>query len=159
MPHSKCLLGMLLVSSGLSLSSSMHVCIKSLYLFWWWLPRFLLLTVQAYVGLSHYHRRCKLLHLPLRIISYSGKLSREKTFANWWKIRFRWENFRRLLAFAVPKDTMPPNFAEKTFTDSHKTRNLRKFSPSKVFRYTVSTCWFQLVYIQQSYWPFSQKSL
>ena len=29
-------------------------------------------------------------------------------------------------------------FAEKTFANSHKPRNLRKFSPSKVSRYTVS---------------------
>jgi len=32
----------------------------------------------------------------------------------------------------------PPNFAEKTFANSYKPQNLRKFSPSKVFRYTVS---------------------
>ena len=37
-------------------------------------------------------------------IPYSGKLSREKTFANWWKYNFRGENFHRLLAFAMPKD-------------------------------------------------------
>ena len=67
-------------------------------------------------------------------IPYSMKLSREKTFMNWWKIRF---------------------FSEKTFVDcsillSHtqisqrtlswiatKPQNSRKFSPSKVFRYMV----------------------
>ena len=37
------------------------------------------------------------------------------------KYNFRDENFRRLLAFAVPKDAMPPNIGEKTFTNSHKT--------------------------------------
>ena len=45
---------------------------------------------------------------------YSGKLSREKTFASWWK----YEKFRRLLAFV---GCHAPNFAEKTFTYSHKT--------------------------------------
>ena len=37
--------------------------------------------------------------------------------------------FRRLLAFPVPKNGMPPNFTKKTFTNSHKPRNLRKFPP------------------------------
>ena len=42
---------------------------------------------------------------------------------------FRGGNFRRLLAFAVPKDTTPPNFVEKTFTNSHKAAKFanRKF--------------------------------
>ena len=39
-----------------------------------------------------------------RELPYSGKLSREKTFANWWKYDFRGENFR---AFAMPKDATP----------------------------------------------------
>ena len=33
-----------------------------------------------------------------------------------------------------PKDAMPPKFVEKTFTKSNKPQ---KFSPSKVFHYTV----------------------
>ena len=36
------------------------------------------------------------------------------------------ENFRRLLTCATPKDTMPPNFMEKTFTNSHKTLKFPK---------------------------------
>lgn len=51
---------------------------------------------------------------------YSGKVLREKTFANWW-------------IFAVlPKDATPPNFTEKTFSPLkvssymiHLTRNVR----------------------------------
>ena len=43
-------------------------------------------------------------------------------------------DFHGLLTFAVPKDTMLPNFTEKTFA---KLRNSRKYSPSKVSRYTV----------------------
>ena len=54
------------------------------------------------------------------------------------KYNFHRENFRGLLAFAVPKDAMPPNFVEKTFVNSHKTVKFVKFSPSKVFCYTVS---------------------
>ena len=37
------------------------------------------------------------------------------------KYNFCRENFHGLLAFATPKDATPPNFAEKTFTNSHKT--------------------------------------
>ena len=37
------------------------------------------------------------------------------------KYDFRGEKFCGLLTFAVPKDATPPNFAEKTFSDSHKT--------------------------------------
>ena len=36
-------------------------------------------------------------------------------------MNFCGENFRGLLAFAVPTDAMPPNFTEKTFANSHKT--------------------------------------
>ena len=56
------------------------------------------------------------------MIPYSGKLSREETFVKFGeKDNICGENFCRLLAFAVPKDTTPPNFTEKTFTNSHKT--------------------------------------
>ena len=37
------------------------------------------------------------------------------------KYDFCSENFRALLAHAMLKDTMPPDFAEKTFVNSHKT--------------------------------------
>ena len=36
------------------------------------------------------------------------------------------ENFHGLLAFAVPKDTTPQNFVEKTFANSHKTAKFAK---------------------------------
>ena len=42
------------------------------------------------------------------------------------KYDLRRENFRWLLAFAVPKDAMPPNFAEKTFANSYKTAKFTK---------------------------------
>ena len=41
-------------------------------------------------------------------------------------VRFLQENFYGLLAFAAPKDAMPPNFAEKTFTNSHKIAKFTK---------------------------------
>ena len=42
------------------------------------------------------------------------------------KYDFRGKNFCRLLTFAAPKDTMPPNFAENTFANSHKTARFAK---------------------------------
>ena len=46
-------------------------------------------------------------------VPYSGKLLREKTFANWWKYDFRGKNFHRLLTFAAPKDATPQNLWRK----------------------------------------------
>ena len=64
----------------------------------------------------------------------SGKLFREKTFANWWKIRFSRRKPSRIARFC----RATPNFAEKTFVNSHKTAKLaQKFSPSKFFRYFI----------------------
>ena len=58
-------------------------------------------------------------------VRYNGKLSQEKTFANWWKYDFGGENFCGLLAGDL-RDAMSPNFAEKTFTNSHKTLKFSK---------------------------------
>ena len=41
-----------------------------------------------------------------------------------------------MLAFAAPKNTTPPNFAEKTFAHRHKTAKFAKVFSSKVFRCT-----------------------
>ena len=46
---------------------------------------------------------------------------REKTSQIGEKYDFCGENFCGLIARAVLKDTTPPNFTEKTFTNSHKT--------------------------------------
>ena len=85
-------------------------------------------------GSSKFARKfvcCQVAEIP-----YSGKLSREKTFARIGD--FRGENYRGLLVFAAPKDATPSNFAEKTFARiATKPRNSRKFSPSKVSRYMV----------------------
>ena len=70
-------------------------------------------------------------------IPYSGKLSREKTFANWWKYNFCGENFHRLLAFATPKDATLQISRRKLSRIATKLQNSRKFSPLKVSRSTV----------------------
>ena len=58
-------------------------------------------------------------------ISYSGKLSREKT-VNWWKIKFLRRKLSRIVTFAALKDATPSNFAEKTFANSYKTAKFAK---------------------------------
>ena len=53
------------------------------------------------------------------------------------KYDFRGENFRRLLTFAAPKVPHPQILRRKLSRIATKLRNSRKFSPSKVSRYTV----------------------
>ena len=43
------------------------------------------------------------------------------------------ENFRGLVACALPKDTTPPNFTEKTFVNSHKTAKFTIVFSLKIF--------------------------
>ena len=75
----------------------------------------------------------KVVELLKWLYMYSGKHSRVKTFAIWWKYDFHGENFRRLLTgVAAKKDAMPPNFTEKTFTNSYKTSKFcESFLPRK----------------------------
>ena len=47
-------------------------------------------------------------------------------------------NCRRLLACATPKKAMPPNFAEKTFSNSHKTTKFAKVFSLKSFPLCVT---------------------
>ena len=54
------------------------------------------------------------------MLPYSGNLSREKTFVNWWKITFHRENFHGLFAGC------PQISWEKTFANSHKTSKFAK---------------------------------
>ena len=70
-------------------------------------------------------------------VPYSGKLSKEKTFTNWWKKNniFHRENFHRLLC---AKGCHAPKISwRKLSRIATKLWNL-KFSRSKVFRYTVT---------------------
>ena len=61
-------------------------------------------------------------------IPYSGKL-RElvKTVVIFHEENFCGENFHRLLPFAMPVGAKPPNFAEKTFTNSRNVKFVKVF--------------------------------
>ena len=79
------------------------------------------------------------------VILYSGKISREKTFINWWKIRFS-----QIAHSCHTKDTTPPNFTEMTCTNNHKTAKFKSFLPRKfpAIWYTVMHCgilWYAVV--------------
>ena len=53
------------------------------------------------------------------------------------KYDFHGENFRGLLTFAAPKDATPQISRRKLSRIATKLRNSQKFSPLKVFHYTV----------------------
>ena len=53
------------------------------------------------------------------------------------KNRFSRRKLSQIARLYRAKDATPPNFAEKTFANSHKTRNLRKFSPLNFPQYGV----------------------
>ena len=74
--------------------------------------------------------------------TYSGKLSREKTFEE--------ENFRGL-SLCRAKGHHTPNFVEKTFRNSHKTAKFAKvFSLEKYFQiYIIPLGYFKLSAFQQ----------
>ena len=78
---------------------------------------------------------------------YSGKLSREKTFANWWKTRFSQRKLCELLAFAMPRMPHPQILWSWIAT---KPLNLWKFSPSKVSCYMVCPIYYCCVYKRPS---------
>ena len=61
---------------------------------------------------------------------HTEKLSREKTSANWRKIRFSW---RKLSQIAHCWYQKMPNFAYKTFTNSHKSSKFTKVFSLKSF--------------------------
>ena len=81
-------------------------------------------------------------HWIVHWIPYSRKLSREKTFANWWKNqknRFSQRKLSRIARLCRAKDATPPNFAEKTFTNSHKTAKFTKVWKFPAIQYALST--------------------
>ena len=78
-------------------------------------------------------------------IPHSGKLSQ---IVEKYEFRSR-ENFRRLLAFAAPKDTTPQISWRKRLWIATKLRNSWKFSPSKVSRYTV---WSSKLHCLVTFW-------
>ena len=94
----------------------------------------MLLWKQEYY--SYFLLRLLLLHLSTAFgkdwaILYSGKLSREKTFANWRKYDFRGENFHGLVAFAAPKYATPQISQRKLLRIATKPQNSQKFFPQK----------------------------
>ena len=75
------------------------------------------------------------------LVPYSGKLSREKTFMNWWKIRFSQTKLLRIVRLCRAKEFHAPNFREKTFANSHKTAKFAKvFSFKSFLLYGICFC-------------------
>ena len=73
-----------------------------------------------------------------KLIPYSRKLSKEKTFANWWTMQFLLRKFSRIARFCHAKGHHTPNFAEKNFVYSHKTAKFTKvFSLESFLLYDV----------------------
>ena len=66
-------------------------------------------------------------------VPYSRKISREKTFMNWWKIQ---KIFAGCLLMPS-KDALLSNFMEKIFANSQNASKFVKWSPLKVFGYIV----------------------
>ena len=122
----------------LALSSICHSCDfqRGLFHKYYWF-------VWLQWGLSHILAyMCKLLclhanrHLAVTILKnilYSVKLSREKTFVNWWKIQFLQRKLSPIARFCSTKGATPPNFMEKTFANSHKTAKFVKVFSLKGF--------------------------
>ena len=83
-------------------------------------------------------------HHPLLLtyVSYSGKLSQEKTFTNGWKKKQQQIFTEKTFAdssLVLTKDTMALNFAEETFANSHKTSKFMKVLPLESFPLHGST--------------------
>ena len=71
-----------------------------------------------------YYNNIVFLEMSNSIVSWyciAGNFQGRKLLQIGKKCDFRKENFRRLLAFATPKDATSPNFVESTFANSHKT--------------------------------------
>jgi len=49
------------------------------------------------------------------ILLYSGKLSREKTFPNWWKVRFLRRKLSQMARFCRTKGCHAPKFCGENF--------------------------------------------
>ena len=58
---------------------------------------------------------------------------RKKTFANWWKIWFMERKLSQVAWFCCAKECLAPNFAEKTFANSHKAMKFTKVFSFKGF--------------------------
>ena len=83
----------------------------------------------------------------LTCLPYSGKLSREKTFANWWKIWFSQWKLSQIVRFCHTKECHAPKFHEKP----QKLQNLWKFLPQKF----PPSVWY---YMKNNFFPVSFQS-
>ena len=54
-------------------------------------------------------------------LPHTRKLSREKTFTNWWKIWFSWRKLLRIVPFCWANGRHAPKYRRENFTNSHKT--------------------------------------
>ena len=89
-------------------------------------------------------------------VPYSGNFQGRKLSQIGEKYNFHRENFCGLLTHAVPKDTTPPNFMEKTFVNSHKMQNVQKFSPSSFQLYSMLLLFIHTL-IRHSHTLFKQR--
>ena len=66
-------------------------------------------------------------------ISYSRKLLREKTFANWWKTWFLRRKLSRIARLCRDKRCHPPKFRRENFREQPQNHEIRKgFLPEKI---------------------------
>ena len=73
-----------------------------------------------------------LLKLYLSWVPYSGKLSREKTFANWWKIHFSRRKRSRIAPFSCANGCHAPKFRRDNFHEQSQNHEIREsFLPRK----------------------------
>ena len=52
--------------------------------------------------------------------------------------QFLQKKLSQIAPFLLPTDAMPPNFVEKTFATSHKTKFMKGFSPKSFLLYSLS---------------------
>ena len=96
--------------------------------------------VTHQVGLVMQHRHMKSEYCV-------AKVSREKTFTNWWKYDIRGENFRRLLAFATPKGAMPQISWRKLSRRATKLKFAKVFSLESFPLYGILLVLSYIIYI------------
>ena len=56
-----------------------------------------------------------LFHQNSSLIPFSGKLLREKTFVNWWKMWFSWRKLSQIVRFCHAKGHHAPKFRRENF--------------------------------------------
>ena len=110
----------------------------------WWRYLYLSDTVSELWLVSYWNvgGTCLYLTLPLHcalaVIPYSGETFKGENFCELVKIQFSQRKLSRIARFCCAKGYhAPPILWRKLSRIAKKPQNSRKFSPSKVFRYTV----------------------